>query len=585
MGRTTKEFVLLAQKAHNNQYDYSKTDYVNSRTKVIVTCKEHSDFKVVPNNHINGAQTGCPKCSYKRAGLKTRVEKDSFIEKMKKIYGNKYDYSKVDYVKGDIEVIIICQIHSEFSKKPNYLLRKHGCPQCWKEVNGKKHSLNNSKFIAKAIKVHGDKYDYSKVKYVNCNTLVTIICSTHGEFKQTPTNHLHPKGFACHKCGKLNHTTEMFIEKAEKIHGNKYDYSKVDYVNSATKVIIICKKHGEFLQSPNSHISKKQGCSACFGMRKDTTKSFIEKAIKIHGDKYDYSKLKYVNSPTQIIIICREHGEFKQRAGDHINNKAGCPTCKGIKPYTTKTFIEKVQEYFDGAYCYDKVKYVNSSTKVIITCKIHGDFKITPGHHLRRIGCKRCGRIVCAKKLMSNKKDFIKQAKLIHGNIFTYENVQYNGNKIKVTITCKKHGDFKVTPHNHLNRKSGCPRCYSGYSKKQMEWLHFLELTEPIQHMENDGEYIIPNTRYSVDGFNHETKTVYEFHGDFWHGNPTLFHHQKVNKVSSQTFGKLFKNTLHKEFLLQKLGYNYKCIWEHQWDRAINALIVLQHKWRNRNRL
>ena len=117
-------------------------------------------------------------------------------------------------------------------------------------------------FIKKAKEVHGDKYDYTKVEYVNNKVNICIICPEHGEFWQRPIDHLN--GYGCSKCGGVKRlTTEEFINKAKEIHGNKYDYSKVEYINNKTKICIICPKHGEFWITPNRHLSQKQGCKLC----------------------------------------------------------------------------------------------------------------------------------------------------------------------------------------------------------------------------------------------------------------------------------------------------------------------------------
>ena len=126
-------------------------------------------------------------------------------------------------------------------------------------------------------------------------------------------------------------TTEKFVEKARKVHGDKYDYSKVEYKNAHTKVCIICPIHGEFWQIPNDHLNGS-GCQKCkinkiISIKKMDGKKFIEKARKVHGDKYDYSKVEYINSKTKVCIICPEHGEFWQKPNYHINNKSGCPSC------------------------------------------------------------------------------------------------------------------------------------------------------------------------------------------------------------------------------------------------------------------
>ena len=186
-------------------------------------------------------------------------------------------------------------------------------------------------FTEKAKKVHGDKYDYSKVEYINNKTKVCIICPEHGEFWQTPDSHLRGRG--CRQCSiksmkdKQRLSTEDFIEKAKEIHGNKYDYSKVDYVNSQTKVCIICPKHGEFWQTPLNHL-KGKGCPDCYGNKKLTYDIFIEKAKKVHGDKYDYSKVVYKNVDKKVCIICPEHGEFWQTPNKHFGKQMqGCPHC------------------------------------------------------------------------------------------------------------------------------------------------------------------------------------------------------------------------------------------------------------------
>ena len=150
-------------------------------------------------------------------------------------------------------------------------------------------------FINKAKKVHGDKYDYSKVDYVNSQTKVCIICPEHGEFWQTPAEHV--RGKSCPLCANIKRgskkrlTIEEFINKAKKVHGNKYDYSKVEYKNASTKVCIICPEHGEFMQIPMAHING-EGCPKCAG-KMLKTEDIIKKFKQVHGWKYDYSKVEY----------------------------------------------------------------------------------------------------------------------------------------------------------------------------------------------------------------------------------------------------------------------------------------------------
>ena len=280
-----------------------------------------------------------------------KLTTDSFIEKAIKIHGNKYDYSKVEYIKSKLKIIIICEEHGEFEQTPSHHLLGKSCKFCsgWKS--------NSQIFIQKSIILHNDKYDYSKVEYINSETKVKIICKEHGVFKQEPNSHL--KGYGCAKCIYNKSNTTDFIEKSIKIHNDKYDYSKVEYVNALTKVKIICKQHGVFEQIPNSHLNDS-GCSKCGGGYISNNCDFIGKAIKIHYNKYDYSKVEYVNALTKVKIICKTHGIFVQIPNSHLNG-SGCSKCGNSKGENEimnilidKCVIFESQKTFE--YCKNKHK-------------------------------------------------------------------------------------------------------------------------------------------------------------------------------------------------------------------------------------
>ena len=172
--------------------------------------------------------------------------------------------------------------------------------------------LTTEEFIEKAIAIHGDCYDYSQVEYKSAHTKVTIGCTEHGPFEQAPTHHLSGKG--CPDCGGTRKLTkERFIERARVIHGDRYDYAQVEYVNGVTPVTINCLDHGPFDQIPNSHLIGR-GCRECGGNKPLTSETFIEKAIAAHGNRYDYSSIDYVNAHTKVTIICLEHGPFDHTA-------------------------------------------------------------------------------------------------------------------------------------------------------------------------------------------------------------------------------------------------------------------------------
>ena len=206
---------------------------------------------------------------------------------------------------------------------------------------------------------------------------------------------------------------EVFIEKAKKTHGLLYDYSKVEYVNSHTKICIICKKHGEFWQTPNHHLSGC-GCPEC-GKEKvrnknsSTTEIFIEKAKKIHGQMYDYSNIEYKNEKTKVNIICKKHGVFKQTPWSHLNG-ANCPFCKNEKlsnerKMSNEEWIERAKKIHSGKYSYDLCEYDGYYKKVIITCPIHGNFRQLAYNHLQGKGCPKCRR----SKMEIEIEEFLKE--------------------------------------------------------------------------------------------------------------------------------------------------------------------------------
>lgn len=184
----------------------------------------------------------------------------------------------------------------------------------------------NEQFIKECIEVHGNKYDYSETFYTGAHNVITIICPIHGSFQQKAYSHV--QGCGCLECaGVKKLTTKEFIEKSQKVHGDKFDYSEVDYQGNKLKVKIKCKKCGHiFEQQAQSHM-KGFGCPFCSNNNKSTTKEFIEKASKVHGEKYDYSLVNYVNAHTKVNIICPVHGVFQQIPSSHWYLQQGCPIC------------------------------------------------------------------------------------------------------------------------------------------------------------------------------------------------------------------------------------------------------------------
>ena len=225
--------------------------------------------------------------------------------------------------------------------------------------------LTTEEFIKRSKKIHNDKFDYSLVETNGIYNKVKIICPIHGIFEQILKSHL--KGYDCYDCGRLKanktHTlnNEKFIKKAKEIHGDKYDYSLVEYKSAKTKVKIICSIHGVFEQTPTIHTHKtnKSGCLICGGTKKLTTDEFIENAKEIHGDKYDYSLVEYKKNNIRVKIICKNHGIFTQTPQKHILMNRGCPTCKSSKgELQIFKYLKNYEINFENQYSFKNCRNV-----------------------------------------------------------------------------------------------------------------------------------------------------------------------------------------------------------------------------------
>jgi len=238
-------------------------------------------------------------------------------------------------------------------------------------------------------------------------------------------------------------------------------------------------------------------------MKRLTTEEFINKSKEVHGDKYDYSRVNYINNRTKVEIICPIHDSFWQIPASHNDLGNGCPECGLIKrsdsrTLTTPEFIEKAKEIHNDNYDYSRVNYINNITKVEIICLTHNSFFQKPSNHLVGQGCNICSR-------------------------------------------------------------------GSNYSKIAIKWLNSMDGN--IQHAENGGEYKIPTTNFPVDGYCKETNTVYEFHGDKFHGNPKLYSPDDTPHPFNKniTAKELYDKTIEKENIIKKLGYNLVVMWENEY--------------------
>lgn len=342
---TTKQIIRQFKDKHGDLFDYSLVDYVGTSTKVTIICRKHGAFDQLAGAHKRGQ--GCAKCMYdgKRKSL------DEALQKFRSVHGDRYDYSLVRYKNVDAKVRIVCAEHGTFLQSPYVHESGSGCPKC---VG--RHKTQNEVIDLFRL-AHGDRYDYSKVDFTKVNDKVEIVCSEHGSFLQSPQN--HASGNGCVKCaGIYQYSTSEIVSKFKSVHGDNYKYGLVDYVNTGTKVSIICFKHGVFEQAPHSHLSGA-GCPNCASSYQPSTCEAIEQFRVIHLDRYDYSKADYKGAFVNIEIVCGVHGSFMQTPKTHKKG-GGCPDCAVTIGYTKSSYLNycsqfdnKTNLYLIRCYCDD----------------------------------------------------------------------------------------------------------------------------------------------------------------------------------------------------------------------------------------
>lgn len=252
------------------------------------------------------------------------------------------------------------------------------------------------------------------------------------------------------------------------MHGDKYDYSGIDYQGTHTPIELVCPEHGSFWVKPVSHL-RKSHCKECMKIERDSrgrkrldTDEFIRRAKDVHGSTYDYSCAIYTEMRDKIQVICKKHGSFWQAAFDHLLGR-GCKKCRheesrAHRAYTTDDFISEAKEKHGDFFDYIKTQYVERRRRVVITCPKHGDKLMFPHNHLRGFGCGDCATKRKSKPHKKTRDEFLQSAKEIHGHKYDYRKVRYKGTNTRIRIICPHHGEFLQMPYHHL-RGNGCPKC------------------------------------------------------------------------------------------------------------------------------
>jgi hypothetical protein len=601
-------FLIKAKEVHGDTYDYYESEYTTTHNKTKITCKQHGDFYQTPHSHLFGQ--GCPQCGIIKKKIPWKKEQN--INKAKEVHGDKYEYldSSEGYFKlickdhGEIKISttkhlsgvgchlcenyndfvslankkhnekfiyykwnkqagkinVECKEHGVFSISKKNHLKGIGCKKCNPKIVKKKvikSKINldyRSKVINEVKSIFGDEYDYSK--YLNSNI---IICKKHGEFKKRPSNHL--KGEGCSKCKfeKIYNINKYnFINKCYEKHGREHDLSDINYINNKQEIIIKCPNHGMVKQNASDYLARS--CKACIKFKFEENKNkkyelYINDRIKLHKEKHKGKNFEFIkNEDGKLFFECKKHGEFSCR----YDTLAGCQKCIAMPDDVVISRINEVNKY--------KVinLYTNNKNrrKVRMLCEIHGEFEKFDFDALIGEGCKDC----YYDSIRFKNEDFIERAKLKHGDTYNYSKLNYLTKKDKVEIICNQHGSFWQRPTDHW-RGNGCPECAwgkrkIGISKVESDWLDSIGIT--IRQKVVLGK---SGAKYLADGFDELTNTIYEFNGDFWHGNPNVFNQKKLNNVIGKTFEECYKATLDKEKDLIEAGYKVVTMWEDDWRK------------------
>lgn len=360
-----------------------------------------------------------------------------YINKAKEVHGNKYDYSLIteeNFIDTRVKLPIICPIHGVFYQNFNKHNSNRGCPDCGRERSISRKSLSH--FITKAKAIHGNKYDYSLITeedWIGSKAKYNIICPIHGVFKQSFSNHCNRKG--CPKCGKIlaaspnkkRRSLKEFIQEANRIHNNRYDYSKISEYNfqASKKVLIVCPEHGEFWQTPATHLLGRK-CPKC----RATTRKTLEQ-VKKDLEAKNFSHLTYLNlekhadsikiSEFIIKASCSKHGEFSMILRNLLDSECGCPSCAKEKiansnRMTYDEFLVLAHKAHGDNFIYPesaRASFKGRHQKTAIICRKHGEFRQQAGSHIRGIGCWKCQRSrmeeVFELKLKELKINFVPQ--------------------------------------------------------------------------------------------------------------------------------------------------------------------------------
>lgn len=382
------------------------------------------------------------------------------------------------YTSARENIRVYCLKHGAFEKVASALLKdnrsKHPCPKCVKEILAEEVIAAWPDYLEKIKKaVDCADLDFSRVEYKGSQEKIEIICNKHGSFKAIPANMLSKKS-GCPKCGqssRANIGAAKILSRLRQIHGTKYQFEIPKDAITTTKINFICPEHGE-QKAKIGDLFKGSGCRKCSVKKRAakktlTTEQWIMKARSVHGDRYDYSKAVYKSARTKLIVTCKEHGDFEIDPSNHIHLKRGCKICSGgtfinadnsKKRLTQTQFLQKANNVAPVNLDFSKSVFHDTRTKVIVTCKIHGDFEILPSNLFQGANCRRCAQTQAGSKRRVDKKEILNRIKSKFGNLYEVDKNSVSKVTSPIRLNCKTHGWFEGLINNLIN-SSGCPHC------------------------------------------------------------------------------------------------------------------------------
>jgi len=404
-----------------------------------------------------------------------------------------------------------------------------------------------------------------------------------------------------------------FITRArqhEKHKNANYDYKNIpERLNQKQNYDIICSNHGPFPQTPSDHLSGK-GCPKCgheqtASKRRSSPEHILKQFTEKYTDLYGYDevvkqlKKGVSNQRTPITPFCKKHNKFfPTTVADFLSSTYGCPTCAveqvhNKQRYCLKDWIIKFKQVHEDKYSYDNIHEFlegisDQDTYITIWCPTHGNFPCKISNHASGKGCKLCAYELNGDRCRHDRDYVIMLClKTYDESQYDYTNMTYVNMNTNINVFCNKcNKEFPINPKNHINGY-GCQRCnrFDRSSKPAREWLSMIHSAIKTLQTDGstDGEFKpISGRRFTVDGYDSMTKTIYEFHGDYYHGNPSVYKSDVFNSLCSKTMGELYQKTQEKKKYCLELGYKYVEIWESDWIRFKNFIRKVQLQFRKR---